>query len=112
MWYKWVDMLKRHGDEINDALRADYDKRVYERYLESIFKSVNTTPNLGYCGRARLGEMHKNVAKERRTNIVYRTMPDLPVHDVQFFAPSDQHPILFEELYSQESAGSDDFALM
>ncbi len=87
MWYKWVDILRRHGDDVNESLRADYDKRVYERYLESIFKSVNTTPNLGYCGRARLGEMHKNVAKERRANMVYRKMAPLVVHDLLFFAP-------------------------
>lgn len=61
---------------------------------------MNTTPHLGYCGRAKLGEMHRNVAKERRVSNVYRNMPEFPIHDIEFFSAPDLHPILFEELYT------------
>lgn len=100
MWFKWVSMLRKYGDRINEQLRAVYEQRVYNRFLESIFKSVSTTPHLGYCGKMRVGEMHKNVARERRLNSTYLNMNPLPVHDISFFPKSSAHPILFEELYT------------
>lgn len=56
-------MIRRYGDRINEKLKDKYDQQIYDRYLESIFKSVNSTPNLGYTGRTKLGELHRNVSK-------------------------------------------------
>lgn len=95
MWFKWVSMLRKHGDQINEDLKLVYDQRIYNRYLESIFKSVSTTPHLGYCGKVRVGEMHRNVARERRINSSYLGMADLPVHDISFFLKPSLHPVLF-----------------
>ena len=109
MWFKWVTMLRKHGDQINEQLKSVYDQRIYNRFLESIFKSVSTTPNLGYCGNGRLGELHKSVARDRRTTPTYLHMNPLPVHDISFFPKASAHPVLFEELYTHESQGAHEF---
>lgn len=52
----------------------------------------------------KVGEEHKHIASTLRKKSAYQSMETLTVQDLSFFPQSNEHPIMFDDIYIREDS--------
>lgn len=68
-------------------------------------QTINTIDFSGF--EKNVGEEHKLIASTLRKKAAYQTMESLTVNDLAFFPNSNEHPIMFDDIYVNKNHKSE-----
>ena len=68
-------------------------------------QTINTIDFSGF--EKNVGEEHKLISSTLRKKAAYQTMESLTVNDLGFFPNSNEHPIMFDDIYVNKNQKSE-----
>lgn len=103
LWNEYIQLLMIDQGETVKFFKMCYQKIIYERWCESIFRDVNITTDFYHSSdSSKVGEKHAKIATKQRSSSHYQNLTPLPIEDTGMFPDWNNHPILFEELYIKD----------
>jgi hypothetical protein len=102
VWHKLLNIMTYSYREITCLLRSGWERRIVDRWGESIFRET-VSGEIAVPEDKAIWESHNQVSDSLRKSAHYRVIEPISVEDLSLMPKIEVHPILFEQRYLPRS---------
>ena len=102
LWHRLLELIKFVPRPLNTLLQEIYTEKLKEHLGESIIRLVHRTKDLSLAHEENIGELHENLAQQKRADKRYSQRNVMPIEDDSISPNLDLRPILFEDICIRE----------
>jgi hypothetical protein len=102
LWHRVLEVVRSSPRTVVTLLQENYFEKLRDRWNESIIRSIQRTKDFTLTESQNIGESHDQLANQRRSDMVYRTIEPLSIDSPSQIPPPELHPILFEDILFRE----------